>query len=196
MTLSRLRWLSALTMIAMVAGGLTSCTRATGPRAPATPPSRDASAEAAADTIRATGDAEFDLPGGWVAGGQPSERRVRQVASAGLSVISLRTAEEREGFDEAAAVSAAGGRFLRVETRGADLEDPAFRARLFDVLDAEAAAGRRVYLHCASSNRVGASWALYRHERGGAAPSEALEAGRAAGLRSLEPQVRATLGLD
>jgi hypothetical protein len=47
-----------------------------------------------------------------------------------------------------------------------------------------------VYLHCASSNHVGPSWALYHAERLGVPPEEALAMGRAAGLGSLEALVR------
>ncbi|WP_295717786.1 sulfur transferase domain-containing protein [uncultured Halovibrio sp.] len=52
-----------------------------------------------------------------------------------------------------------------------------------------------ILVHCASSNRVGAMWALYRHQMG--VPAEiALEEGKAAGLKtSREPAVRERLGL-
>ncbi|MYL27847.1 hypothetical protein GLW02_09195 [Halomonas sp. 22501_18_FS] len=53
-----------------------------------------------------------------------------------------------------------------------------------------------ILVHCASSNRVGAMWALYRHQMG--VPAEiALEEGKAAGLKtSREPAVRERLGLE
>ena len=52
-----------------------------------------------------------------------------------------------------------------------------------------------ILVHCASSNRVGAMWALYRHQMG--VPAEiALEEGKAAGLKtSREPAVRERFGL-
>ncbi|MFO7786291.1 MAG: sulfur transferase domain-containing protein [Halospina sp.] len=51
-----------------------------------------------------------------------------------------------------------------------------------------------ILMHCASANRAGAMWALYRHQVG--VPAEiALEEGRAVGLDSLEPGVRERLGL-
>lgn len=53
-----------------------------------------------------------------------------------------------------------------------------------------------ILVHCASSNRVGAMWTLYRHQMG--VPAEiALEEGKAAGLKtSREPAVRERLGLE
>ncbi|WP_077530946.1 fused DSP-PTPase phosphatase/NAD kinase-like protein [Vreelandella utahensis] len=52
-----------------------------------------------------------------------------------------------------------------------------------------------VLVHCASSNRVGAMWALYRHHMG--VPAEiALEEAKAAGLKtSRVPAVRERVGL-
>ena len=52
-----------------------------------------------------------------------------------------------------------------------------------------------ILVHCASSNRVGAMWALYRHQLG--VPAEiALEEGKAAGLKtSHESAVRERLGM-
>ncbi|XOZ33166.1 fused DSP-PTPase phosphatase/NAD kinase-like protein [Halomonadaceae bacterium KBTZ08] len=53
-----------------------------------------------------------------------------------------------------------------------------------------------ILIHCASSNRVGAMWALYRH-RMGVPAGIALEEGKAAGLKpSKEVAVRERLGLD
>ena len=52
-----------------------------------------------------------------------------------------------------------------------------------------------VYLHCASSNRVGASWALYQAQRKGVPAEDAIEMGKAAGLTSLESRVRSVLGI-
>ncbi|MEQ6884216.1 protein tyrosine phosphatase family protein [Salicola sp. Rm-C-2C1-2] len=51
-----------------------------------------------------------------------------------------------------------------------------------------------ILMHCASGNRAGAMWALYRHQVGVSAEI-ALEEGRAVGLDSLEPGVRERLGL-
>lgn len=56
------------------------------------------------------------------------------------------------------------------------------------------AANYPILLHCASANRAGAVWALYRSRQG--VPSVvAIEEGRAVGLKSRENQVRELLGL-
>lgn len=51
-----------------------------------------------------------------------------------------------------------------------------------------------VLIHCGSSNRAGALWALYRH-RAGVGAIAAIEEGRAAGLKSRESMVRSLMGL-
>ena len=53
-----------------------------------------------------------------------------------------------------------------------------------------------ILLHCESSNRVGAMWALYRASKG--VPNEiAIEEGRQVGLKtSREPAVREMLGME
>lgn len=51
-----------------------------------------------------------------------------------------------------------------------------------------------VLMHCASGNRAGAVWALYRM-RQGVPPAIALEEGRAAGMASTEALIRPLAGL-
>lgn len=67
------------------------------------------------------------------------------------------------------------------------------------VTDITAALSQRsnypVLVHCASANRAGAVWALYRANQGVPALI-AIEEGRAAGLTSREAQVREVLELD
>jgi protein tyrosine phosphatase (PTP) superfamily phosphohydrolase (DUF442 family) len=41
-----------------------------------------------------------------------------------------------------------------------------------------------IFVHCASSNRVGYVWAMYRGTRGGLEEDEAVEDGKLAGMRS------------
>lgn len=58
----------------------------------------------------------------------------------------------------------------------------------------ENASNQPVLVHCHTSNRVGAMWALYRASKG--VPGEiAIEEGRVSGLASREGAVRAKLGL-
>ena len=138
---------------------------------------------------------ERDLGGGWLGGGQPSEARLRQVVEGRARVITLRAPTEDPGYDEAAVVAAAGERLRVLPTSASSFRDVAFRKALYDLLDRERAQLGPVYLHCGSGNRVGAAWALYQAERLGVAPGKALELGKAAGLSSLEPEVRRLLGL-
>lgn len=139
--------------------------------------------------------AEHDIGYGWVGGGQPSEERLTEVVTAGARVISLRYADE-DPFAEQALVEGLGGTFIRYPTEGSSYQSVAFREAMYDLYDEQMALGGPVYLHCASSNRVGASWALYHAERKGLPATEALEVGKQAGLSSLEPMVRDILGLQ
>ena len=53
---------------------------------------------------------------------------------------------------------------------------------IFQVIDT--AEDAPVLVHCASSNRVGTVWSLYRADRGGLSADEAIAEGRAAGMTS------------
>ncbi len=137
--------------------------------------------------------AEHDIGHGWIGFGQPSQDRLREVVGQGARVISLRYPEE-ESFDEQALVEGLGGSFDRYPTQGGQYLEEAFREGMFDLYDAQLAEGGTVYLHCASSNRVGASWALYHYFRRGYSLEEAVAVGREAGLTSLEELVRDVAG--
>lgn len=166
------------------------------------PPDAGTSAEDAASpdagperpTLRAIGPGEADLLYGWVAAGQPSRQRIEEIVDTGATIISLRLPSE-DPFDQAALIDDLGGTFIRYPTQSSDYDDPSFRAAMYDLYDRQLDAGNIVYLHCASSNRVGASWALYQAQRKGVPPQDALQMGRDAGLSSLEPRVRDLLGL-
>lgn len=145
-------------------------------------------------TLMATEAYEADILYGWVAAGQPTETRVAEVVETGATIISLRLQNE-DPFDEPALIENLGGVFIRYPTNGSDYDTVAFRESMYDLYDEQLDAGTIVYLHCASSNRVGASWALYQAERKGVDPEEAIAMGKAAGLTSLESRVRQILGI-
>lgn len=147
---------------------------------------------APAAQLNATEPYERAVEFGWIAAGQPTEARVREIVAAGVPIISLRYPQE-DPFDEAALVAELGGRFERYATSGADYDSVAFRDAMYDLYDGYIEAGGTVYLHCASSNRVGASWALYHGERLGLGVDEAIAVGQAAGLSGLVGRVRAIL---
>ena len=126
------------------------------------------------------------------AGGQPSKEQLLHLSKDGIArIIDLRPADEDRGFDEPATATSAGLEYhtLPIATE-ADLT-PA-NVRLLDRWLSNSAQTKTL-IHCASSNRVGALLALRAGWLQGATPAAALDAGRAAGLKSLEPAVRKLL---
>ncbi len=77
------------------------------------------------------------------------------------TVIDLRTAEEGTA-DEQANLEARGFRYINFPTKG--FPDPARRAEFAALMDD--LADTPVLVHCASGNRAGMLWALYRADRG------------------------------
>ncbi len=116
-------------------------------------------------------------------GGQPSEAALRTASDHGVTtVVNLRSAAEMNqsvALDEATLVEDLGMEYVSI---------PITR-QSFSVADAQRldaalrAASGRVLIHCASSNRVGALWAVYLHSHRGMALTEAMEHGRRAGMR-------------
>ncbi len=105
------------------------------------------------------------------------------------TVVDLRTPEEGIA-EERRAVEDAGLAYVNipVATRAPTMEQVAAFAEV-----ANDAGTYPILLHCASANRAGAMWALYRASEG--VPVEvAIEEGRTNGLSSREPAVRERLG--
>ena len=129
---------------------------------------------------------------GLATAGQPSPEALARLGEMGFkTVVNLRT--EREGAaEERAVVEAQGLRYVWVPVT-AESFSPADVDAVQKALD-DPSSGP-VLLHCASSNRVGAVWAVIQ-SRQGKTFDEALAAGRAAGLSSpqLEAAVRRVLG--
>lgn len=125
----------------------------------------------------------------WTAG-QPSAEQLRQASEAGLrSVVNLCPAGEC-GWDEKTVAETLGLRYVSVPIGAAcDLGEDAAR-RLHEALES---CPKPVLVHCASSNRVGALFALKAHFVDGRPPETALEQGRRAGLTGLEGAVRQIL---
>jgi uncharacterized protein (TIGR01244 family) len=117
-------------------------------------------------------------------GGQPAAEDFGLFAERGVkTVINLRTAEEVErlGFDEQATVESAGMRYVHVPI-GREEPSEDTLSQLMELLEEDES--RPVLLHCGSSNRVGYVWGLYQGARQGKSVDEAVEEGKAAGLRS------------
>ncbi|QCO68726.1 hypothetical protein E5843_05390 [Luteimonas yindakuii] len=127
-------------------------------------------------------------------GGRVSADDLPALRAAGIRhVINLAPAAETPGFDEAAAVRAAGMRYDSLPIAGAaDLDREAVVA--FDLL-LQAADGLTL-VHCASGNRVGALAALRAAWLHGADEEAAVEEGRRWGLRGLEGEVRGRLARE
>ncbi len=119
-----------------------------------------------------------------VFGGQPDPQALERAAREGVGVVvNLRTAPEVEAlpYDEEARVEALGMRYESIPIRP-DAFGPEEVDRFAEVV--REAGEQPVLLHCGTSNRVGGLWAAYLARHRGVPPEEALERGRAAGLRS------------
>ncbi len=153
---------------------------ATGALAAKEPPSAAASPEPALPTeLRGVVNYRSAAPD-LAAGGVPDEASLKLLAETGLkTVIDLRT--EREGTAaEKALVERLGMRYVNVPVAATTLS-VADADTVIAALDAPGA--KPALLHCASSNRTGAIWALMEARAGqGAAESE--KAGREMGMRA------------
>ncbi len=129
--------------------------------------------------------------------GQISEGDLETIAGAGyVAVINLRSAEENGNWDARPRAEELGLAYHTIPIAGAGEVTPEAAAQLDQLLlELGASPERPVLVHCASSNRVGALFAL-REAASGADREAALELGRAAGLRSLEGRVEEILAAD
>jgi uncharacterized protein (TIGR01244 family) len=134
-------------------------------------------------------DAPFPYADGHYAGGQPTPAQLAGLAREGVrTVINLRAPDEPTEYDEAAEAARLGLRYVVLPITGAaDLDRE--RVREFGQALDEARRAGSVLIHCASSNRVGAMVALDEALNRGCPLDAALERGRDAGLKALEPAV-------
>ena len=136
-------------------------------------------------------------------GGTPKVHRLGKVCAAGQPkpedfalfkkdgirvVLDLRRDAETPGFDEKAAVEAAGLEYVNLPVGGLDdLTDAAFdRARAL-LNDRE----KPVLIHCAAASRVGPFWLVWRALDGKLPIEEAVAEARTVGLRSAAMEARA-----
>ncbi|GMR17205.1 MAG: hypothetical protein BMS9Abin32_270 [Gammaproteobacteria bacterium] len=134
------------------------------------------------------------LPAGVIVGsGQPDAQALQRFADAGfVAVIDLRGDDEDRGLDEPREVERLGMQYISLPIASRDdisYPNAAALDRLLAGIDGP------VLLHCGSGNRVGALTAL-RASLYGASDDEALAAGKAAGLTSLQPVVEKRLGRE
>lgn len=121
-----------------------------------------------------------------ISSGMPSPQDLQNAQAAGIkTIINLCGAHETQG--EAAFVQQLGMGYFNIPVSGAmDLTEEKARA-LGNIVNE--CAHHPVLIHCMSGNRVGALLAMKAFYVDGATPQQALEAGRAAGLKALEPEV-------
>lgn len=118
--------------------------------------------------------------------GMPSPQDLQRAKAAGIkTVINLCGAHETMGEQDF--VAQLGLRYFNIPVSGAiDLTEDKARA-LGEVINNRD--NHPVLMHCMSGNRVGALVAMKTFFVDGASPQQALDAGRAAGLKALEPEV-------
>ncbi len=115
--------------------------------------------------------------------GQPTEEALRAAPDRGITtVINLRSQPEVASleFDERAVVESMGMRYVSIPITSAT-----FGTEQADNLHKQLRkTPGPVLLHCGSSNRVGALWALYLNRHRNTDADEAIEIGKQAGMRS------------
>ncbi|MBL8722802.1 MAG: hypothetical protein JNK49_02085 [Planctomycetes bacterium] len=127
---------------------------------------------------------------GLITAGQPTEAQFEALAKLGVKrYVCLRPDGEAGTGFEAEKAKALGVEFVRLPVAGAD-DLTADQARA--LAQALTGAGPAV-VACGSSNRVGALLALKAFFVDGKSADEALQFGKAAGLKALEPEVQKRL---
>jgi uncharacterized protein (TIGR01244 family) len=121
--------------------------------------------------------------------GQPSAEDLAEAKKLGIkTVLNLRPNAEQKGFDERAAVEAAGMAYLHIPIAGPDdLTDETFDIARKQLKKAE----RPLLLHCATANRVGAIWLPFRVLDDGIAFDAALAEAKTVGLRNPAMEAKA-----
>lgn len=116
--------------------------------------------------------------------GQPGEKDFEEYAKLGVKkVINLRMPAEMQKveFDEAAVVKQAGMEYVTVPF-GPQPPAEEDLAKIYAVLR-EAGDGK-VLVHCATSNRAGMVWSLFRGSQHGLSADDAIAEGKAAGMKN------------
>ena len=121
---------------------------------------------------------------GWVTGGQPTEKQLKDFKAAGGEVVlDNRDTMEPRGFDEPTAARKAGLEYISLPiVHGAVTVDT--MKRMHEML--RKLSGRKALLHCSSGNRTSAALIPYLIEEEGKEEEEAVEIAMRGGLRSAE----------
>lgn len=117
-----------------------------------------------------------------VFGGQIKAEEIEALKKEGVKVVVNLRPESEMTFDEKKLLEAAGIEYVNVPV---EKDEPLELEALAPAMDAlDKAADGKVLMHCASSNRVGMVWSVYRARRHGLSMDAAIEEGRAAGMKS------------
>lgn len=123
------------------------------------------------------------LPGFHTAG-QPSPADLEALGARGVkTIIDIRDPMEPRGFDEPAAVSRAGMKYVNVSVRQGALDDAVMDAALDAI---RRSADQPLLLHCASANRVGGVLIPYFMIDQGMSEDDAVAAAMKVGLRGAD----------
>ena len=127
-----------------------------------------------------------------IVSGAISASDIGRVRAAGIKhVISLRTAKESEGFDEAGIATGLGMDYHAIPVEGAQSLTRENAHRLDELL--KQAGDEPTLIHCGSGNRVGALIAVREAWIKGQSTEAAIAEGKRWGLTSLEGAVRTAL---
>jgi uncharacterized protein (TIGR01244 family) len=122
-----------------------------------------------------------------VTAGQPTDDALADVQKAGFkTVLNLRT--EREGsLEERPKVEALGMKYYNIPI-GRDGFSPAILEQFKEILDNDD--NRPLFIHCASSNRVGGLWFVHQVLENGEDEPAALAEAKRAGMKSIEERAK------
>ncbi len=125
---------------------------------------------------------------GIITGGQPSKEDFESLREGGIrTVINLRVATERGTRDEPDWMEELGLDYVSIPVHGAAGLSEEVARELDRALQS---AKRPVLIHCGSSNRVGAAFALRAFHVEGKSSENALRIGRSAGLTQLKLEAK------
>lgn len=115
-------------------------------------------------------------------GGQPALDDLARLKADGIkAIINLRQSSEFNADEEAAKAKELGLRYFLIPVNGAEPK-PEQADEFLKVMNDTA--NRPVFIHCASANRVGAFWMIYRVLKDGWKLEEAEEEAKKVGMRS------------
>lgn len=115
-------------------------------------------------------------------GGQPALDDLARLKAEGVkAVINLRQASEMNLEEESAKAKELGMRYIHIPVNGADLKPESADEFLKAMADP---ANRPMFIHCATANRVGAFWMIYRVVKDGWKVEDAEEEARKIGMHT------------